>query len=37
MSFDVIYGGTCEEEDGSVVKKVSKDEEAFDQVLSDLR
>ena len=37
VSFDVIYGGTCEEEDGSVVKKVSKDEEAFDQVLSDLR
>ena len=25
------------EEDGSVVKKVSRDEEAFDQVLSDLR
>ena len=37
MSFDVIYGGTFEEEGGSVVKKVSKDEEAFDRVLSDLR
>ena len=36
-SFDVIYGGTFEEEGGSVVKKVSKDEEAFDRVLSDLR